>query len=231
MTPSPDVPPPYVHHDGGPLADVVAPRAVVETETAFSGAVWDVTRDAFRMSEAGGPDSETGDRSGDDTDLLVREYIQHPGAVAVVALDDEDRIRMIRQYRHPVRQELWEIPAGLLDVPGESSLAAAQRELAEEADLRAARWDVLAEFFTTPGSSSEAIRVYLARELTVVPENDRHERTGEEAGMPLASVPVAEAVDAVLTGRLHNPATVVGILALHAHRTSGYTRLRAADAP
>lgn len=207
----------YDPYDGGVLADVPAPRAVEETETAFEGKVWDVTRESFRMHEGG--------------EHLVREFIRHPGAVAIVALDDRDRVRMIRQYRHPVGQELWEIPAGLLDVPGEPMVAAAQRELAEEADLVAGRWDVLVDFYTTPGSSSERIRVFLARELTEVAEDQRHERTGEEAGMPLAWVPVSEALDAVLSGRVRNPSTAIGLLALQAHAAQDLNGLRPADAP
>jgi 8-oxo-dGDP phosphatase len=138
---------------------------------------------------------------------------------------------MIRQYRHPVGQELWEVPAGLLDVAGEPMLAAAQRELAEEADLVARRWDVLVDFYTTPGSSSEGIRVFLARELTEVPEDQRHERTGEEADMPMAWVPVAEAVEAVLSGRVRNPSTAMGLLALQVHAAQGFAGLRPAEAP
>jgi 8-oxo-dGDP phosphatase len=208
---------PYDPHDGGRLADLAAARTAEASETAFEGKVWDVTRESFRMHEGG--------------ELLVREFIRHPGAVAIVALDDRDRVRVIRQYRHPVGQELWEVPAGLLDVAGEPMLAAAQRELAEEADLVAARWDVLVDFFTTPGSSSELIRVFLARELAEVPEHQRHERTGEEAGMPMAWVPVAEAVEAVLSGRVHNPSTAMGLLALQAHAAQDYAGLRPADAP
>jgi ADP-ribose pyrophosphatase len=207
----------YDPHDGGALADLPAARAAEETETAFEGKVWDVTRESFRMHEGG--------------EVLTREFIRHPGAVAIVALDDRDRVRMIRQYRHPVGQELWEVPAGLLDVVGEPMLAAAQRELAEEADLVARRWDVLVDFYTTPGSSSERIRVFLARELAEVPEYQRHERTGEEAGMPLAWVPVSEAVEAVLSGRLRNPSTAVGLLALQAHAAQDFDGLRPADAP
>ncbi|MEW1979790.1 NUDIX hydrolase [Citricoccus sp. NPDC079358] len=224
-------PAPYAEHDGGPLADVPAARPAIRTETAFAGAVWDVTREAFLMAPGAAPGEDTAGPDVGGPDLLVREFVRHPGAVAVVALDDHGRVRMIRQYRHPVGEELWEIPAGLLDVPGEPLIEAARRELAEEADLRADRWEVLADFYTTPGSSSEGIRVFLARELSPVPVGERHERTGEEAGMPLACVPVADAVQAVLAGRLRNPSSVVGLLALVAHRDGGFTDLRPADAP
>jgi 8-oxo-dGDP phosphatase len=214
-------PAPYGGHDAGPLADVPVARAAVDTETAFSGAVWDVAREAFRMADGG--------------ELLVREFVKHPGAVAIVALDDTGggpgTIRMIRQYRHPVGEELWEIPAGLLDMEGESMLAAAQRELAEETDLLAGQWNVLVDFYTTPGSSSEGIRVYLARDLAPVPEDQRHDRTGEEAGMPMAWVPVDEAVQAVLSGRVHNPSAAIGLLALSVHAAHDLTTLRPANAP
>lgn len=207
----------YQVHDGGPLADAPTSREVEGRETVFQGMVWDVTRDAFRMAP--------------ETPVLRREYISHPGAVAVVALDEDHRVCVIRQYRHPVAQELWEIPAGLLDVDGEPMLQAAQRELAEEADLTAERWDVLVDFYTTPGSSSEGIRIYLARELASVPDQDRHEREGEEAGMPLAWVPLQEAVQAVLAGRIHNPSICMGVLAAQVQSATGFTQLRAADSP
>lgn len=207
----------YQEHDGGPLADLPVHRPVEERETAFEGAVWDVTRDTFRM--------------GPGAPQLSREYLMHPGAVAILALDEDQRICLIRQYRHPVRQELWEIPAGLLDVPGEPMVEAARRELQEEADLTARRWETLVDFYTTPGSSSEGIRVFLARQLSPVPDHQRHERTGEEAGMPLSWVPLVEAVDAVLAGRVHNPSTCMGVLAAHAHSAAGFTALRAATAP
>ncbi len=161
----------------------------------------------------------------------MREYVDHPGAVAVVALDDDGRVALVNQYRHPVRSVLWEIPAGLLDVEGEDAQLAAARELAEEADLRAARWDVLADFLTSPGISNEALRVFLARDLSPVPEAERHERTEEEAGMELRWVPLDEVVERVLDGSLHNPSTIVGAMSAFAARAGGWASLRPADAP
>jgi 8-oxo-dGDP phosphatase len=171
------------------------------------------------------------DLVGDDVDLggpapVVREYLRHPGAVAVVALDDDERVLLLRQYRHPVRSLLWEPPAGLLDVPGEDLRVAAARELAEEADLRAERWDVLVDYYTTPGGSDEAIRVFLARGLSDVPEHERHDRVDEERDMVAAWVPLDEAVGAVLGGRVHNPSAVVGILAAAQARAAGWATLR-----
>ncbi|MGC0273423.1 NUDIX domain-containing protein [Pseudactinotalea sp. Z1739] len=161
---------------------------------------------------------------------VVREYLRHPGAVAIVALDEAGRMLLLRQYRHPVRSYLWEVPAGLLDQQGEDLVAAAARELAEEADLRAARWDTLVDFYTSPGGSDEAVRVFLARDLHPVPTRDRHQRVAEEAGMISRWVALEEAVDAVLAGRIHNPSTVAGALAAHVLAGRDWDGLRPADA-
>lgn len=169
----------------------------------------------------------------EDVDLgngrpIVREWVDHPGAVGIVALDDLDRVLLIRQYRHPVRAALWEIPAGLLDVDGEDPLAAARRELAEETDLRAERWDVLVDIFCTPGGSNESLRVYLARDLA--PVGFAHDRQDEEAEMLLEWVPLRQAVGAVLAGRVHSPSATVGLLALAQAQAEDYAALRPADA-
>ena len=199
-----------------PLFDRHAPRPTTGSRPVHRGYVWDVVAD----------DVDLGDGV-----VVTREVIDHPGAVAVVALDDEGRVLLLKQYRHPVRSELWEPPAGLLDVAGEDARLAAQRELLEEADLRAARWDVLVDYYTTPGGSNEALRVFLARELAVVPEAERHVREDEERDMVPVWLPVEEAVDGVLAGRLHNPSTVVGVLALHAALAADLATLRPSDAP
>ncbi|MBB4735474.1 ADP-ribose pyrophosphatase [Micrococcus cohnii] len=210
-----------------PLRDVLAPRPARKSKTVFEGHVWDVMRESFRLDPA--------DKK---TEPLTREIIEHPGAVAVMALrtrlttaGPQEQVALVRQYRHPVGMELWEIPAGLRDVDGESLCEVAQRELWEEADLRAGQWHTLVDFFTTPGGSSEAIRVFLARQVSDVPEAERFTRTDEEAAMPLAWVGVEELIDAVLDGRVHNPSTVAAVLALHAHRAKKWSRLRPADAP
>jgi 8-oxo-dGTP pyrophosphatase MutT (NUDIX family) len=198
----------------GPLQDEFASRTVTHRETVFSGMVWDVVRDTVDLGEGG---------------VVRREYIEHTGAVGVLALDDDDRVLFIRQYRHPVRMELWELPAGLLDIDGEQPLEAARRELAEEADLRADRWDVLIDWFNSPGGMTEALRLYLARGVSAVPEADRHVREAEELGMPVRWVPLEQARQDVLDGRLHNPGTVVGVLAACAARDQGWSTLRPAD--
>jgi ADP-ribose pyrophosphatase len=194
---------------GGPVGRP-APRPVLAHTDLHHGKIWDLV-------------SETVDLG---VSQVVREYIAHPGAVAVIALDAQDRVLLLQQYRHPVRAELWEPPAGLRDVDGEAPHLTAARELAEEADLRAGTWHLLAEFFTTPGGSDEQILVYLARDVQPVPEDERFVREDEEAGMVPLWVPLDEAVEAVLAGRLHSPSAVVGVLAAAAARDRGWTTLR-----
>ncbi|MGC9377005.1 NUDIX domain-containing protein [Streptomyces sp. MH13] len=166
-----------------------------------------------------------------DGSVVTRDYQVHPGSVAVLALDDEGRVLVIRQYRHPVRQKLWEIPAGLLDVPGENPLHAAQRELYEEAHVKAEDWRVLTDVYTTPGGCDEAVRIFLARNLSEA-DGERFEVEDEEADMELTRVPVAELVRGVLAGELHNNCLVVGVLSLvAAERGEGLDTLRPAQAP
>ncbi|PZH08411.1 ADP-ribose pyrophosphatase [Streptomyces sp. NTH33] len=166
-----------------------------------------------------------------DGSVARRDYQVHPGSVAVLALDDEDRVLLIRQYRHPVRQRLWEIPAGLLDVPGENPLHAAQRELYEEAHVKAEDWRVLTDVYTTPGGCDEAVRIFLARGLSAV-EGERFAAEHEETDMEHARVPVDELVRGVLAGELHNNCLVVGVLSLvAARRGDGLDALRPAGAP
>jgi 8-oxo-dGTP pyrophosphatase MutT (NUDIX family) len=199
------------------VSDAPSPRRLLSTEKVYEGRIWDVVSDSFQLSETG--------------ESLTRDYIDHPGAVAVLPVNDAGEVLLIRQYRHPVGMDLWEIPAGLLDVEGEDFVVGAARELAEEADLAAGEWNVLVDFFNSPGSSSEAIRIYLARGLTDVPHRERHERTDEEAEIEFHWIALDDAVSAVLEGRLHNPSAVVGILAAAAAKADGFSGLRPADAP
>ncbi|MGZ4612862.1 MAG: NUDIX domain-containing protein [Kineosporiaceae bacterium] len=201
---------------GSSFRDAFAPRKVLEHEIVYHGLVWDVVRDTVDLGEGG---------------IVQREYVQHTGAVGILALDDDGRVLFVEQYRHPVGMTLWELPAGLLDVRGESPLRAAQRELAEEADVRAGRWDLLIDWFNSPGGMTEALRLYLARDLSPVPDAERHEREAEELGMQVRRVPLDEARDAVLGGALHNPGAVVGVLAACEARAQGWRTLRPADAP
>ncbi|HLR93088.1 MAG TPA: NUDIX hydrolase [Jiangellaceae bacterium] len=161
-----------------------------------------------------------------------RDVVLHPGAVGIVALDDQERVLTISQYRHPTGHRLVEIPAGLLDVAGEGYPEAAQRELYEEGAVRARRWHVLADVFTSPGMTNEATRVFLARDITVVADEERHVGQHEEADMPTQWVPLDELVTAILAGDLQNQLLVTGVLAAWAARHgSGYDALRSADAP
>ena len=167
-----------------------------------------------------------------DDELAERDVVIHPGAVAVLALDDTRRVLLIRQYRHPVGRLLWEIPAGLRDVSGEPPWATARRELLEEAGYRARDWRVLADYYTSPGFSTERLRVFLARDLEFVPESERDfVPEGEEIQLVPAWLPLDEAVRKVLAGDLHNGVAALAILAGYAARSEGYERLRPADAP
>lgn len=200
------------------IEDRHTPHTVTESTTAWSGRIVDMVEDHVVVVEGEEP--------------VVRQYTRHPGAVAVVAMRGEEgaeEILLLRQYRHPVNASLWEIPAGLLDIPGEDSRVAAERELAEEADLKAARWDVLVDFFTSPGGSTEPLRVFLARDLETTETS--FEREDEEATMEYAWVSLSDALDWVLAGRLHNPSTVIGILSAHAARGRGWEGLREPGAP
>jgi ADP-ribose pyrophosphatase len=167
-----------------------------------------------------------------DGRYVERDYARHVGAVAVAAVDEADRIVLIRQYRHAIGTELWELPAGLMDVAGEELAAAAARELAEEADLTAARWQLLLDLHSSPGFSTEVVRVYLAQELTEVPEAQRHEREHEEAGLTIRRVPLDEAVAMVLRGEITNASAVAGVLATARLRDAGWPPpVRPLDAP
>ncbi|MGR4884447.1 NUDIX domain-containing protein [Streptomyces sp. LARHCF249] len=191
---------------------------MLSTQRPFQGAKTAVNSDEVRM-----PDGST----------ARRDYQVHPGSVCVLALDEAGRVLVLSQYRHPVRRRLWELPAGLLDVPGENPLLGAERELYEEAHVKAEDWRVLVDFYASPGGSDEAIRVFLARGVCDA-EGERYAESGsEEADMELAWVPLAELVRGVLAGELGNPGLVTGVLALSAALASedGLDSLRPASAP
>jgi ADP-ribose pyrophosphatase len=191
----------------GRLQDEIEHRPVRAHARVYRGRVFDLDRDEVDLGR----------------NQVVREYVAHPGAVAVIALDDQDRVLLQSQYRHPARRVLWEPPAGLLDVTGEDERSAAARELAEEADLQAGAWWRLVELFTTPGGSNEHVTVFLARDLIPTPE--RFARTDEEAELQAVWLPLDEAVDGVLAGRLQCPTTVSGVLAAAAERARGWSGL------
>ncbi|MDT0310287.1 NUDIX hydrolase [Streptomyces sp. DSM 44917] len=198
------------------LADTPERWPVTATATPFTGKKTSVRADDVTMPDGG---------------TARRDFQVHPGSVAVLALDDRDRVVVIEQYRHPVGHKLWEIPAGLLDVPGENPLHAAQRELYEEAHVKAEDWRVLADVYPSPGGSDEAVRIFLAREVSEA-EGERFAVFAEEADMRQERVPLPELVRGVLAGRLHNTCLSVAVLALHAARgLDGLDALRPADAP
>jgi ADP-ribose pyrophosphatase len=157
--------------------------------------------------------------------VAPRDVLEHPGAVAVLALDESGQVLMIRQYRHPVGRLLWEIPAGLRDMPGEPLDATARRELAEETGYAAREWHVLADCFSSPGISTERLRIFLARGLSVAP-GPAYQPTNEEAHLLVAWVPLEKAVSLVLGGALHNGVTEIGILAAYAAKRNGFQGLR-----
>jgi ADP-ribose pyrophosphatase len=164
-----------------------------------------------------------------DGDVAVRDVLVHPGSVGVMVLDEADRLLVLRQYRHPVRRRMWELPAGLLDRPGESLLLAAQRELAEEAHLVAAQWRVLLDAYTSPGISDEAVRIFVARDATPAPGDPTPGRH-EEFDIELRWVAVADVVRGVLRGDLRNPLLVMGAPALLGVLAGpGFESLRNAD--
>lgn len=184
----------------GPLHDHADPAPIVEGSTVWSGRVFDVSRE--RVAFHGGE--------------MVREFTTHFGAVGILAIDADERVLLINQYRQPIRTRDWEIPAGLLDVEGEDPLAAAQRELAEEADLVAADWGPPLTFYPSPGQSDETVTLFEARQLSPAP--DVHDRTDEEAEIVLRWVSLDDAVAAVLDGRVKNALVAIAVLRAHARR-------------
>jgi 8-oxo-dGDP phosphatase len=192
--------------------EIVAPE-ILRSDVVYDGRVWDIRKDTFVL----------------DGEHITREFMDHTGAVAILALDERDRVLLIKQYRHPVRMRDWELPAGLLDIRGEAPLLAAQRELAEEADLVAETWHLLTEFMTSPGGSNEVLRVYLARGVSSAPEV--FGRTEEEAGIEVRWVPLDDVVDGVLSRDLQNSILAIAALSASAGRARGWSTLGDPNAP
>ena len=185
---------------------------IQSSETLFTGKIF-----ALRADEVVMPGGTA----------VRREVVEHFGAVAVVALDDDANVVLVYQYRHPLGRRLWELPAGLLDVDAEPPHLTAARELAEEVGFSARDWSVLIDADSTPGFSDESVRVYLATGLTDV---GRPPASDEEADMTMQWFPLAEAVQMVFRGEIVNALAVAGILAAHAVRT-GAASTRPVDAP
>lgn len=199
------------------IRDVPERWPVVSSQEHFSGKIISVRSDKVRTP---------------DGSIAEREVVTHPGAVAVVALDESNRVLMIRQYRHPVGRLLWELPAGLRDVEGEPLVRTAQRELLEETGHRAHRWNVLTDHYSSPGIITERLRIFLARDVELVPESERDfVPEAEEAHLLVDWVPLDTAVTQIFAGELHNGVAVIGILAAHAARADGFGALRGAEDP
>lgn len=198
------------------LADVIADRRVVQSTDRFHGRVWDIRSDLVDLG---------------DGEQVERDLVVHPGAVAIIAVDDDLQVLLVQQYRHPVAALLWEPPAGLLDVAGEEPLAAAQRELFEEAGYRASRWSVLLDVFMSPGGSSEAVRIFLAQDLTPVAESERFLGEAEERTMVTRWVPLDAARDRLFSGDLHSPLCVMGVLAVTRALIDGDASTRPVESP
>jgi ADP-ribose pyrophosphatase len=182
------------------LVDEPFSPPIVSTGLDFEGRVWDVRRDVFEYN-------------GHE---LTRDYVDHTGAVAVLVLDDQQRVLLIQQYRHPIRSRDWEIPAGLLDIEGEDTLVAAKRELGEEVDLTASEWSHLVTFHSSPGGSNELITVYLAQGISATEAS--YDRTEEEADIVIRWAALDEVVAGVLAGDLRNSILAIAVLAAHARR-------------
>jgi ADP-ribose pyrophosphatase len=187
---------------------------LLASEPVYEGHVLTLVKDTVGMPDGGSS---------------VREVVRHPGAVAVVALDDEDRVVLLRQYRHPVGGYLWELPAGLRDADGEPPLATAQRELAEEVQLAAERWSLLTTTYSTPGFCDEMVLVYLAEGLSDADPPEGFTVEHEELDMQIERVPLADAVQRVYDGDIRNSAAVIGLLAAAQH-LAAKPRLRPVDA-
>jgi 8-oxo-dGTP pyrophosphatase MutT (NUDIX family) len=186
---------------------------VLATEPVYEGHVITLVKDTVAMP--GGGNS-------------VREVVHHPGAVAIVALDDEDRVLLLRQYRHPVGQYLWELPAGLRDADGEPPLETAKRELAEEAGLAAEHWSLLVTTYSTPGFCDEKVLIYLAEGLSDADRPEGFTAEHEELDLTLERVPLDDAVQRVFDGDVRNSAAVIGVLAAAQFRASS-PKLRPVD--
>ena len=199
-------------------ADKVVPHEyeVITSQRVFEGRVAAMRSDQVAMP--GGVTSQ-------------RDVVELPGAVGIVALDEYGRVLLVRQYRHPVRRRLWEIPAGLLDSPRESAVDAAERELFEEGHMRAAEWFTLVDTLTSPGMSDETVRIFLARDLVQVPSSERHVGVHEEVEMEMTWVALDYAVDRCYSGELENGITIAGLLAAQLALTRGLAGLRPSSAP
>ncbi len=167
------------------------PRKLLESEKVFKGAVFDIDRDRLL----------------DDRGLeIVREVVRHPGGAGALPLFADGRVALVRQYRHPARRELLEIPAGKIE-DGETPEICAVREVEQEIGFRAGRMEKLAEFYSTPGFCEEKLYVYLATDLTLTSQNLDHDEWVE-----IVYLPFAEAAQMAERGEIEDSKTIVALL-------------------
>jgi len=169
----------------------------IESKRAFSGRLINVRLDTVTT-----PDGATG----------VREVVEHPGAVLLIALDDQDNVLLVRQYRHPVGKRLFELPAGTLD-EGEDPRTCAERELREETGYRPRSLEELGGFFLSPGYCNEYIHVFLATGLEESPLD-----TGDEDDLAALRLPLAEALRMVERGEIQDAKSLAALLMLSRRR-------------
>jgi ADP-ribose pyrophosphatase len=196
------------------ISDRLVSHPIVDRKTVFSGMVWDVRHDAFELN------GET----------VERDYIVHPGAVAIIALNDSGELLLIEQYRHAQGKIMWEAPAGLMDLANEDPLETAKRELFEETGYEAKTWHVLLDLANTPGGSSEQIRIYFARDLSLHPDG-RPTGSAEELDMPVHWIPIPDVLESIRRGAVTNPQLVAGTHAALIAMAEPDLALRSADAP
>jgi len=196
------------------IKDEPADFPLIKSDTVFSGRIWEVREEVFQFGEQ----------------ELTRDFIVHPGAVGVIALNDLGQMLLVQQYRRTLGKMMWEPPAGLLDVADEDPLDAAKRELQEETGYLASDWRVLFDFAPSAGGSTELIRCYLATGLELH-EAGRPEATGEEADMKVQWTPVGEVMEAIHTGAISNSLLITGTFALLAAMADPDAIVRDGDAP
>jgi ADP-ribose pyrophosphatase len=167
------------------------PRQLLESEKIFKGAVFEVERD--RLLEENGIE-------------IVREVVRHPGGAGALPLFDDGRVALVKQYRHPARRELLEIPAGRIEV-GETPEMCAAREVEQEIGFRAGRIEKLAEFYSTPGFCEEKLHVYLATDLTPSSQALDHDELVE-----VVYLPFAEAAQMLGRGGIEDSKTIIALL-------------------
>ena len=196
------------------ISDRVVSHPIVDRQTVFSGMVWDVRHDVFELND----------------EKVGRDYIVHPGAVAVIALNDAGELLLIEQYRHAQGKIMWEVPAGLMDLANEDPLETAKRELFEETGYVAQTWNVLLDLANTPGGSSEQIRIYFVRDLSLQPEG-RPIGSAEELDMPVHWIQIQDVLESIRRGAVTNPQLVAGTHAALIALAEPDLALRSADAP